>query len=139
MRYLILALITLPLFCHAKYGNVEVSSVVRVYDGDTFFVDIDRYPEISGKDVGIRPYGIDTPEMAGKCAQERELARQAKETTSHFLSRGPVMLHDMDRGKYFRILAHVRVNGEDLAEHLLKLGLAVPYNGSKKTHDWCNQ
>ena len=47
------------------------------------------------------------------------------------------MLHDMDRGKYFRILAHVRVNGEDLAGHLLQLGLAVPYTGGKKTHDWC--
>ena len=75
MRYLILALITLPLLCHAQYGSVEVSNVVRVYDGDTFYVDIDAYPEISGKGVGIRPYGIDTPEILGQCARERELAR----------------------------------------------------------------
>ena len=120
MKWLFLLL--WPVVAFAKYGNVEVSSVVRVYDGDTFFVDIDRYPEISGKDVGIRPYGIDTPEMAGKCAQERELARQAQEATLQFLSKGPVMLHDMDRGKYFRILAHVRVNGEDLADHLTQAG-----------------
>jgi micrococcal nuclease len=137
MKWLFLLL--WPVVAFAKYGNVEVSSVVRVYDGDTFFVDIDRYPEISGKGVGIRPYGIDTPEMTGKCARERELALDAKAATQDFLSRGPVMLHDMDRGKYFRILAHVRVNGSDLAEHLLKLGLAVPYTGDKKTHDWCAQ
>jgi len=42
----------------------------------------------------------------------------------------------MKRGKYFRILADVEADNINLADLLLKKGLAVPYNGGTKI-DWC--
>ena len=50
------------------YGTIEISNVVRVYDGDTFFVNVDSWPDVIGRKIGIRVNGIDTPEIRGKCA-----------------------------------------------------------------------
>ena len=41
----------------------------------------------------------------------------------------------MQRGKYFRILADVEVDGVDLGTLLVKEGLAKVYDGGKKS-DW---
>lgn len=38
----------------------------------------------------------------------------------------------MERGKYFRIVADIEVDGENLAELLLDNGLAKPYDGRNK-------
>ena len=40
-------------------------------------------------------------------------------------------------GKYFRIAADVIVDGENLADMLIEAGMAVRYDGGKKTHKWC--
>ncbi len=46
-------------------------------------------------------------------------------------------LKNMERGKYFRIAADVLVDGESLADILVESGMAVQYDGGKKTHNWC--
>lgn len=38
----------------------------------------------------------------------------------------------MKRGKYFRIVAEVRVDGQNLGQLLIEKGLAKPYDGGKK-------
>ncbi len=38
----------------------------------------------------------------------------------------------MQRGKYFRIVADVYVDGNSLADELLQAELAKPYDGGKK-------
>lgn len=38
----------------------------------------------------------------------------------------------MHRGKYFRIVAEVRIYGVSLGEELIKEGLAHPYDGGTK-------
>ena len=43
----------------------------------------------------------------------------------------------MKRGSDFRIAADVIVDGENLAEMLVEAGMAVRYNGGKKTHKCC--
>ena len=43
----------------------------------------------------------------------------------------------MERGKYFRIAADVYVDGESLGDMLIAAGVAVRYDGGKKTHKWC--
>ena len=48
-----------------------------------------------------------------------------------------ITLKNMERGKYFRIAADVIVDGENLADILIEAGMAVKYNGGKKTHKWC--
>ena len=48
-----------------------------------------------------------------------------------------ITLKNMERGKYFRIAADVIVDGENLADQLIDAGVAVKYDGGKKTHKWC--
>ena len=120
------------------YGNVVVSDITSVYDADTFRVNIKGFPEIIGHRVPIRVNNIDSPEIKGSCPQEKKLAREAKQFTVGMLRSGRVVeLRNMKRGKYFRIVADVFVDGQSLGEHLVVKGLAVRYDGGKKTKDWC--
>jgi len=48
-----------------------------------------------------------------------------------------IELRDMQRGKYFRILANVYVDGKDLAQALIQEGHARAYDGGKRG-SWCN-
>jgi hypothetical protein len=36
------------------YGDVKVSRVTTIYNGDTFTATIDSWPGIAGKNIGIR-------------------------------------------------------------------------------------
>ncbi len=120
------------------YGAVVVSEVTSIYDGDTFRANIKAYPDIIGYRIGVRVNGIDTPEMRGKCDQEKQLARQAKKfTVSQLRGAKKVELRNMKRGKYFRIVADVYVDDKNLAEMLIEQGLAVTYDGGHKAKEWC--
>lgn len=127
-------------FCYAdnkSYGSVVADEVTSIYDGDTFRVNINDWPAIVGQRVPIRVKGIDTPELRGKCQTEKELARKAKQHTVQLLRGAKIIeLQNIGRGKYFRILADVSVDGRDLGESLVKNGLAVKYYGVAKI-DWC--
>ena len=48
-----------------------------------------------------------------------------------------IELRNMKRGKYFRIVADVYVDGKSLGDMLIKRSLAVPYDGGHKGKDWC--
>ena len=122
-----------------EYGNATVSEVRTIYDGDSFRVNINGWPDIIGKSVPIRMLGVDTPEMRGKCEAEKILARQAKQHTVALLRSGKMIeLKNTQRGKYFRILANVIIDGESLADSLLKNGLARRYDGGKRG-GWCDE
>ncbi|UFS62738.1 thermonuclease family protein [Sulfurimonas sp. HSL-3221] len=124
---------------HEKdFGNVRIAEVTSIYDGDTFRVNILGYPGIIGERIPIRLNGIDTPEIRGKCDKEKILARKAKQYTVHALrAANTIELRHMKRGKYFRIVADVYVDGRSLARGLITSGFAVPYDGGRKTKDWC--
>ncbi|WP_372809511.1 thermonuclease family protein, partial [Litorivivens sp.] len=64
-----------------SFGHVRVDSIVGVYDGDTIRVRIDNWPPIIGEAIGVRINGIDTPEIRGKCPEEKALAREARAFT----------------------------------------------------------
>jgi len=123
-----------------QYGSVIVSKVVSVYDGDTFKADIEHYPDLIGKNINIRVNGVDTPEIRGKCQLEKDLAYRARDLTKTFLERADiVVLYNMKRGKYFRIVADVNADGYELSKLLIDSGLAVPYDGGTKIKDWCKE
>jgi micrococcal nuclease len=91
-----------------------------------------------GKRISIRVNGVDTPEMRGKCDKEKALAREAKQHAVAMLRAGKVIaLENMQRGKYFRIVADVYVDGESLSESLIRSGLGVTYHGKTKAKNWC--
>lgn len=128
-------------FCGIKdtnYGTITIDEITSIYDGDTFRANINSWPDIIGKRSPIRIAGIDTPELRGKCETEKLLAREAKKFTVDKLRSGEkIELRDIKRGKYFRILASVFINDKSLGEALIEAGLAVRYEGGKKTN-WCS-
>lgn len=113
--------------------------VIRVYDGDTITVNLDDdYPDVFSKKLGVRIRGIDTPEIRGKCPAEKALAKEARDLVKMMVTQAhQIDLRDIGRGKYFRIVANVVIDGRSVADLLLQKGLAVPYDGGTKTKDWC--
>ena len=137
--FLILPFLLLPSYSFAKsFGNCEGAVYVRNYDGDTITFNLPGLHPIIGEKISIRVNGIDTPEIRGKCEKEKYDAKQAKEMVSDILKEAEqITLKNMERGKYFRIAADVIVDGENLADMLIEAGMAIRYNGGKKTHKWC--
>jgi micrococcal nuclease len=121
-----------------EYGTAIVSKVISVYDGDTFRVDIDSLPPIVGKNIPIRLNGVDTPEIQGKCQYEKDLALKARDFVRNKLANAKeIKLTNLQRGKYFRVVADVMIDGVSLEQELLENKLAYKYTGGKKS-SWCN-
>jgi len=136
---LILSVLILSISADARpqYGSVTVSKVINIYDGDTFRVNIDSLPPIVGKNIAIRVNGIDTPEIRGKCQYEKDLALKARDFVRGRLSNAKeIKLTNLQRGKYFRVVANVLVDGVSLERELLDNKLAYRYDGAKKL-SWC--
>ena len=122
-----------------NYGNAIVEQVTSIYDGDTFRATIQGWPALIGEKMSIRLNGIDTPEMRGKCPKEKQLARQAKQHTVALLRAAKVVeLKNMQRGKYFRIVADVYVDNVSLTQSLINANFGVPYFGKTKAKNWCS-
>lgn len=144
MKTLISILITLsliiPTITQAKqsYVNLYYVKYVDNYDGDTVKVNIEGVHPIIGHNISIRIRGIDTPEIRGGCLKERTLAKEAKELVKNILTNADdIVLKDIRRGKYFRIVADIYADGVNISEILLDKGLAVIYYGGTKVKDWC--
>ena len=130
-------LITFQVQAAPQYGTVTVSKVISVYDGDTFRVNIDSLPPIVGKNIPIRVNGVDTPEIRGKCQYEKNLALKARDFVRGKLANAKeIKLTNLQRGKYFRVVANVLVDGVSLEQELLDNKLAYRYDGGKKL-SWC--
>jgi|TARA_R110002124_G_C8971684_1_gene515186 micrococcal nuclease len=120
-----------------NYGDVKVLEVTSIYDGDTFRANIKGYPAIVGEHMSIRINGIDTPELRGKCEKEKQLARKAKQfTVEHLRAAKSITLKNIKRGKYFRLIADVYIDGVSLGVLLVKQGHAIKYIGKTKK-SWC--
>jgi len=116
-----------------NFGSIVVDKVVKVYDGDTFMVNIKGYPPIIGDSIYVRIYGVDTPEKKGGDPYTRDLAQKARLFTEKKLNKAKVItLKNMRRDKYFRICADVYVDRENLAKELIRVGLGKEYFGGKK-------
>ena len=138
LLFLTLFLGVLSIQAAPEYGTVIVSRVISVYDGDTFRVDIDSFPPIVGKNIPIRLNGVDTPEIRGKCKYEKDLAIKARDFVRNKLANAKeIKLNNLQRGKYFRVVANVLVDGVSLEQELLENELAYNYSGGKKS-SWCN-
>ena len=141
MKKLLLLTLCLGVFsvqAAPEYGTVTVSKVISVYDGDTFRVDIDSLSPIVGKNIRIRLNGEDTPEIQGKCQYEKDLALKARDFVRNKLTNAKeIKLTKLQRGKYFRVVADVMIDGVSLEQELLENKLAYKYTGGKKS-SWCN-
>lgn len=135
MKYLLL-LLTFTLMAE----DIKINVINRVYDGDTFFVQLTdcRKPDIVCKDMGIRVSGVDTPEIKTSSEREKELALKAKSITESFLSNPKkIVLINCEKDKFFRIDCDVvNTKGVYLKDVLIQNKVAVPYYGDKKIVNW---
>ena len=110
---------------------------IRNYDGDTITFNLPGLHPLIGNKISVRVKGIDTPEIRGKCREEKMLAKKAKVFVEDFLKNAKqIDLVNMKRGKYFRIVADVVVDEKSLGEALVEKKLALPYNGKTKKNRW---
>lgn len=114
-----------PLGLGAEPGS---PAYVEVIDGDTF----------DYGNIRIRIADIDTPEVRGRCAYERELAARATSRMRTLLVAGPFELErtgtrDVDR--YGRSLRIVTRDGHSLGDTMVAEGLARPWRGRREP--WC--
>jgi len=90
------------------------------------------------KKLPIRLNGGDTPEIQGKCQREKDLAIKARDFVRKKLANAKeIKLTKLQRGKYFRVVADVMIDGESLEQKLLDNELAYKYTGGKKS-SWCD-
>ena len=121
------------------YEDVKISKVISIYDGDTLRVNIDSFPDIVGKNIRIRIKGIDAPEIKGKCQTEINLAIMARDYLRNAINQSSqIELRNIERGKYFRIVGELYIDGENISKDLVKKRLANPYQGGKKSN-WCQE
>ena len=138
VRLLLLLATPTAINASSNYGSTFISGITSVYDGDTFRANIAEFPPIVGENIGIRINGIDTPEIRGRCHSEIALAKDAQRFAEKTLRSAKVVeLRNMQRGKYFRIVADVYADGVNVGDQLIKEGLAVVYDGGRKAKDWC--
>ena len=111
----------------SNFSGVEY---VRNYDGDTMTVNIPGVHPLFGNEIGIRVRGIDTLEIRVKYPFEKQKVKETKTLIEGILNcANKITLHDIEREKYFRIVASVIVDGQNLSDLLLAKKLAVPYDG----------
>ncbi len=120
------------------------AKLLDVTDGDTIKVRATIWLK-TFIDTNVRIYGIDTPEIRGKCDNERYLAQQAKKFVEETLGNATEIYldgitNDKYGGRVVSTVLYKNAKGKtrNIAKDLIKQGLAVPYDGGTKTHDWCD-
>jgi endonuclease YncB( thermonuclease family) len=128
---------TVPVTSNEHLFILSPDQVVSVYDGDTFKIDLPSMHPLFGDDLSIRLFGVDTPEMRGTTDEVKALAMQAQQVTEKALrGANKIELRNPQRGKYFRIVSEVWIDGESLAEMLKAKGLAKDYDGEGARPEW---
>ena len=126
-------------FCQNTENSFKCVKVVEVYDGDTIFIDLPDQHPLFGRRMGVRLFGIDTPEKRSKNACEKKKAAEAQAVLEKILNKATsVDILNIQKDKFFRILGEVVADGRPVIDDLIKLKLAYPYRGEQKIkRNWC--
>lgn len=127
-------LFAIPAYTYGPYP----ARLVSVHDGDTIKVDVQVWPGQTNR-VSVRLDGVDTPELRGKCPQERVQAIKARDYVIAMTKDKSLAIQAVTLGKYAgRVVARVLVDGQDLTDMLIAAGLGRPYDGGKR-QGWCGE
>jgi endonuclease YncB( thermonuclease family) len=112
---------------------ITSGKVVKVYDGDTFTLAA-KLPNTDGPvyRFSVRLNGIDTPEIKGKTATEKELAKRARDALSSLIMNKIIILKNVETEKYGRLLAEVYVDDININNYMVDNKYAVKYDGGTK-------
>ena len=116
-------------------GDVSAAPIKRdrieVVDGDTVRSDGEL----------VRLVGFDAPETTlgqYRCDAERERGERAARRLEDILDSGVIDIrYRKHRDRYDRLLALLKVNGQNVRKILIGEQLAVRYRGSGPKMDWC--
>jgi len=109
--------------------------IISVYDGDSCTVNVDIGFGWRKTKLKCRLYGIDTPEIRGSSAEEKELAYAAKAFLKELLEGADVVLlrSIAKPDKFGRCLAQLWADGVDVSDFMIKEGYARAYDGGTKS------
>lgn len=125
--------------CQHDVKTFRCVEYIKNYDADTVTFNIPDVHPLLGHKISVRVSGLDTPEIKGKSPCEKDAAKTAQRLVENLLKNAKVInLENIDRDKYFRVLADVVIDGKSLTEILLKNKLAYSYHGETKQQvNWC--
>jgi endonuclease YncB( thermonuclease family) len=118
---------------------INAGCVVKVYDGDTITIASKMpYKNSPMYRFSVRLRGIDSPEIKGKTAIEKDLAYSARDALANKLLGKNIILKNVSLEKYGRLLADVYFDGLNMNQWMLDNKLALPYDGGTKYRpsDW---
>ena len=134
---LIFLLVAFPAWADS-YGSFKGVIFHSCYDGDTCTFTIPGVHPLLGDRIKVRLRGIDAAEIRSKCEWAKKHAVRTRDFLIALLRESPrVDLVDVERGKYFRIIATVIAHGVDVGKVLIEKGWARPYEGGKR-EAWCS-
>ena len=112
---------------------IKGGRVIKCYDADTITI-ASKLPYDASPlyRLSVRLNGIDAPEIKGKSAEEKEVAKEARDFVSNLVLNKNVRLENIESEKYGRILADVYIGDVCVNEILLKERYAVKYDGGSK-------
>lgn len=112
--------------------------VATVYDGDTITGTAMLWPALTQK-IAVRLRGIDAPELRGGCEESKALAVISRTLVDSLLKTAhEVSLLRPTLDKYGgRVVADVLIDGNDLADVLVKRGAVKRWDGRGSRPRWC--
>ena len=121
-------------------GVTYDTTIVRATDGDTVVIAAPYLPAPLKPELGVRIFGVDTPEKGfrGKCESEKVRGEQASEFTKLVIKstkKHQVVLYDWDKFGV-RVLGDILLDSMRLRALLINNGFAREYFGDAK-QSWC--
>jgi endonuclease YncB( thermonuclease family) len=143
-NFIALALIMLatPAFAQKTPTGVTYDAkIIRAIDGDTIVIAAPYLPAPLKPELGVRIFGVDTPEKSfrAKCDIEKQRGEQSSVFVKNLITstkKHQVVLYDWDKFGG-RVLGDMLFDGVSLRELLIKNGFARAYFGDAK-QSWCN-
>ena len=122
-------------------GVTYDAKIVRAIDGDTIVIAAPYLPAPLKPELGVRIFGVDTPEKSfrAKCESEKVRGEQASVFVKDLVAgtkKHQVVLYDWDKFGG-RVLGDMLFDGMSLRDLLIKNGFARAYFGDAK-QSWCN-
>ena len=143
-NFIALALVMLATPAIAQKTPVGVTydaKIVRAIDGDTIVIAAPYLPAPLKPELGVRIFGVDTPEKSfrAKCESEKVRGEQASVFVKDVIAgtkKHQVVLYDWDKFGG-RVLGDILLDGMSLRDLLIKNSFARAYFGDAK-QSWCN-
>ena len=142
-KFIALALIALAAPAVAQKTPTGVTydtTIVRAVDGDTIIIAAPYLPAPLKPELGVRIFGVDTPEKSfrAKCTSEKTRGEQASVFVKDLIAatkKHQVVLYGWDKFGG-RVLGDILFDGMSLRTLLIKNGFAREYYGDAK-QSWC--